>query len=441
MLLAPRPHQIQSRLSRSIASSSIKTFLLLSTVCSCLAIEFLNGEDWPRWRGPRGNGTWRGPKLAHSWPQRGLQRRWVQTVGSGYSGVTVAGSRVITMDRLTEPDEIERVVCFDARTGDPRWTYRYPVKYGDLPYGSGPRSASTIFQNRVYSLGVMGNLSCLSAEDGNLIWSLDLRQQYQGRLPTWDYAASPLIFGEALIVQPGGPEGNSVVALDRRSGGEIWKNLSDQAGYATPIIVRHNGRQQLICWSPSHIRGLDPRSGKLLWKIPYEVRLGVSIATPIFAEGLAFVSGYWAGSKAIRLDTESGEAALLWEENRFLRALMSQPLYRGGYGYLLDKRHGLTCFQLATGKKIWDDSNRMTPSGQNPHASLVWLDDLDHAIILNSDGDLILARLSPEGYKELARANIVGETWAHPAFAGAHVYARSKTELVSVHLPLAEPKQ
>ena len=345
------------------------------------------------------------------------------------------------MDRLTKPEEVERVLCFDAGTGDPLWTHRYPVEYGDLPYGSGPRSAPTVFQERIYTLGTMGNLSCLSAEDGNLIWSADLRQRYQGRLPTWGFAASPLIHGDTLIVQPGGPEGSSIVALDRRSGREIWKSLGDRAGYATPIIVEHNGHQQLICWSPSHIRGLDPRSGKLLWKILYEVRLGVSIATPIFAEGLAFVSGFWAGSKAIRLDPKSGEAELLWEENRFLRALMSPPLYRGGYGYLLDKRHGLTCFHFATGKKIWDDSNQMTPSSQNPHASLVWLNDLDRALILNSDGDLILARLNPEGYQELARANIVGETWAHPALTGTHVYARSNTELVSVQLPQAGPEE
>ncbi len=441
MVFALWPCRIQSRPSLSIDSPNFKTFLLFLTVFSCLSLESLHGEDWPRWRGPRGDGTWRGPKLAHSWPQGGLERQWVQTVGSGYSGVSVAGNHVITMDRLAKPEEVERVLCFDATSGDPTWTYQYPVKYGDLQYGSGPRSAPTIFQDRVYSLGAMGNLSCLSSEDGNLIWSLDLHQQYQGRLPTWGYAASPLIQGDTLIVQPGGAEGNSVVAFDRRSGREIWKNLEDQAGYATPIIVRHNGRQQLICWSPSHIRGLDPQSGRLLWEIPYEVRLGVSIATPIFIEGLVFVSGYWKGSKAIRLDADSGAAELLWEEDHFLRALMSQPLHRGGHGYLLDKKHGLTCFQLTTGKKIWDDSNQMTPSGQNPHASLVWLDDQDRTMILNSDGHLILARLNPAGYQELARANIIGETWAHPAFAGSHVYARSNTQLVSVQLPLVGPEK
>ena len=117
---------------------------------------------------------------------------------------------------------------------------------------------------------------------------------------------------------------------------------------------------------------------------------------------------------------------------------MSQPLVRDGYVYLLDKRHGLTCFRLATGKKLWDDDNRMTPKGRNPQATMVWTGDEDRAIVLNSDGDLVLIRLNPEGYQELARANIIGPTWAHPGYAGNCVYARSDTEIVCVLLPQAD---
>ncbi|MBI1913247.1 MAG: hypothetical protein HYS12_00590 [Planctomycetes bacterium] len=117
---------------------------------------------------------------------------------------------------------------------------------------------------------------------------------------------------------------------------------------------------------------------------------------------------------------------------------MSAPLYQAGYGYLLDKRHGLTCFELKTGRKLWDDAGRTTPKGRNPQATLVWAGAGDRALILNSEGDLILARLSPAGYVELSRANIVSPTWAHPAYAGGCVYARSDSELVCVELPAAD---
>ena len=159
--------------------------------------------------------------------------------------------------------------------------------------------------------------------------------------------------------------------------------------------------------------------------MPYEITYGVAIAEPICREGLVLVCGYWNGSKAIRLGSQPQQAELAWEENKFLRGLMSQPLYRDGYVYLLDKQYGLTCFELTTSKKLWDDDNQMTPRGRNPHASLVWLGDVDRAITLNSEGDLVLARLNVTGYHEQPRTNIIGFTWAHPAFAGSRVYACS----------------
>ena len=166
--------------------------------------------------------------------------------------------------------------------------------------------------------------------------------------------------------------------------------------------------------------------------------MAVTIATPIFHDNVVLVSGYYEGSKAIQLTEGSTEASILWEDRRNLRGLMCQPLYREGYGYLLDKRHGLTCFELKTGKKIWDAANRMTPKGRNPQATMVWLGDEDRVIVLNSDGELILARFNPEGYQEQSRTKIIDPTWAHPAYAAGRVFARSDTEIVCVPLTLAD---
>ena len=114
---------------------------------------------------------------------------------------------------------------------------------------------------------------------------------------------------------------------------------------------------------------------------------------------------------------------------------MSQPLYRDGHVYLLDKQHGITCFELASGRKLWDDKNRLTPRGRNPHASLVWLGDSDRFIALNAEGELVQGRFRPGGYEETSRTKVIGFTWAHPAFAGEHVFARSDEELTCVRLP------
>jgi hypothetical protein len=386
--------------------------------------------------------------------------------------VSVADGRVVTMDRRMDPVEVERVLCFDAATGRPVWEQKYPVTYGKLDYGNGPRAAPTVYGGRVYTLGTVGHVCCIDTATGKLIWSHDMIRNFAARQPEWGFAASPVIFENLVIVHTGADPNGSFIAFDRATGKEVWRSVADPAGYCTPILIEHAGRQQLVCWTPENVCGLDPRTGERLWSVPYKVTMGVSIATPVFRDGLVFVSGYWEGSKAIRLGRGPAEHELAWEENRWLRGLMSQPLVRDGYAYLLDKHHGLVGFELATGKKLWDDGNQMTPRGRNPQASMVWLNaesegvagvesssprpalptnylkaggsksrlqPPDRAIILNSDGDLILARINPTGYHEQSRTNIIrpterGPIWAHPAYAGNHVFARSDAELVCVSL-------
>lgn len=423
---------------------------------ACLLVATASAEDWPRWRGPRGDGTWQAPPLAETWPDGspdgGPKQLWRQPIGGGYAGVSVVGNRVVTMDRQTEPNEVERIVCLDADTGRELWAHAYAVEYGKLDYGNGPRAAPTIFDGRVYTLGALGHVCCVEFDTGRLLWSVDTVKEHKAVIPTWGLAASPVIDGDRVIVHVGAKRGGCLLALDRGNGRVVWRGGDDPAGYCTPIFIEHAGKRQLICWTPEHIVGHDPADGAVLWKVPYKVNLGVSIATPIFHEGLVFVAGYWDGSKAIRLGDDPRDAELAWEDSRDLRGLMSQPIYDRGRAYLLDKAKGLTCFELSSGKKLWDDGHRMTPRGRNPQASLVWLDASDaapksenqkkgnddsqarRAIILNSEGDLILARLGAGGYEETARANIIGKTWAHPAYAGKRCYARSDTEIVAVEL-------
>jgi len=201
----------------------------------------------------------------------------------------------------------------------------------------------------------------------------------------------------------------------------VWRSLPDPAGYATPVLTEHRGRPLLVCWTPTNVRGLNPRTGLLLWTVPLRGDLRTAIATPICADGNCSGKRLLRGDEgdqARRLPTATTPA---WQDKRNLRGLMSAPLHRAGYGYLLDKRHGLTCFELKTGTKVWDDAAARRPRAQPPGATLVWAGAGDRALILNSEGDLILARLSPAGYNELSRANIIGPTWAHPAYAGGCV--------------------
>ena len=386
-------------------------------------------EDWPRWRGPRGDGTWHGPRLPNTWPAEGLKTAWKRDIGGGYGGISVLGSRLYLMDFQKEPQPQERVHCFDTQTGEPLWMERYPVDYKGLDYPNGPRITPTIDGDRIYTIGSVGHAYCFDAATGRVIWHKNPQSDYKVKLSAWGVAASPVIF-EDLV------DNGCLIAFNKLTGQEVWRAGKDPCGYSTPIVIDSPSGKQLVLWSPKHVLGFDPRTGGEYWRIPYEVTYGVSIATPIYHEGILVVCGYWEGSKAIRLGKSPTEAKLEWEENKNLRGLMSQPLYRDGLGYLLDKQLGLTCFELATGKKLWDDKHEMTPRGRNPQANLVWLDagKSDRTIVLNSEGELILARLNREGYHETSRTKIIEPTWAHPAFAGNRVYARNDTQLVCVEL-------
>jgi len=435
-----------SRTSLLVAVAGISAVATMFPAPTCTA------SDWPQWRGPTGDGMWVGaPKISADWPEDGLPVVWRVEVGGGYAGVTVADGRVFLFDRHVERgpgdpkngrpqgpilSERERLLCLDAETGRELWEFAYPETYGDLDYGNGPRAAPTVAGDLILTLGAFGKLHCLRVADGSTVWSKDLVKDFGGRPPTWGYSASPLVRDDGVVVVSGGDNDRSVLSLERSSGKLQWGSLSDKAGYTLPVAVQRDRHTQLVCWTPSHVRGIDARDGRALWEYPYEITYGVSIATPIIHDGIVLVCGYWHGSRAIQLGERSTDATLKWEEDRYLRGLMSQPLYRDGHVYLLDKQYGLTCFELATGTKLWDDGNTLTPRGRNPQASFVWLNDEDRILALNAEGELVLARINPQGYSEEARAKIIGPTWAHPGFSGRYVFARSDTELVCIELPL-----
>lgn len=391
--------------------------------------------DWPRWRGPSGDGRWNPGTIPEDWDRREPTQLWERPVGGGFGGVSVAGGRVYVLDRQKQPAEVERLLCFSVEDGREIWHAAWEVSYGKMDYGTGPRTAPTVHEGRVYALGATGVILCADAATGRQIWKRNTVVEFGAKTPTWGFAASPFIDADRVLLHVGAGERGALLALNRFTGEEVWRGGIDRAGYCTPQIISHAGQRQLILWGPEHIQSLVPETGALHWKHPYKITYGVSIAQPVYHEGVLLVSGYWHGSKALKLGAKPEDVSLLWENETDICGLMAAPLLKDGVAYLLDKNRGLQAIEIKTGRILWSDDNTLSPADRNPQMSLVWMAEARGlAALLNSQGELVFVGLSPAGRRELVRRQLLGRTWAHPAFAGKRVFARSDSQLVAWQL-------
>lgn len=409
---------------KTLGQLALSLTCLIGTVTSLFATE----KEWSRFRGPNADGVWNPKNIPHL---RELQKsepvqKWQQTIGAGYAGVTIANGKAYVMDYHKSPKEIERTLCFNVADGKLLWSHSWEVNYDGLAYGSGPRASVTLHEGKAYAIGALGHLFCFNAENGKVLWTQDTRETLGAKPPQWGFAASPLIHQNLVILHLGAEPEGTVLALHRDTGKEVWRTGKDAAGYSTPMIFPVNGKEALVQWTPEHVFALDPLTGKLHWSFPYSIRYGVSIAQPIYHENILLVSSYWHGTRALTWNQPDQEPTLLWSTEDKLQGLMSQPLYRDGVVYLLDRNEGICAFELKTGKYLWNDEHLLTPKDRNPQISLVWVNQKEGILGgLNAMGEWVLAKVSKEGIEEIARHQVSGKTWAHPAFTPQGLIVRT----------------
>jgi outer membrane protein assembly factor BamB len=422
----------------------VVAFLLL-TICHTA-----RADEWPQWRGPNRDGVWKETGLVEKFPAPRLKLRWRAPLSSGYSGPTVADGRVIVMDRIDLPKQIERVLAFDARSGKELWTHSYDCVYSGVQYVAGPRASVSIDEGRAFSLGTMGHLFALDAAKGDVLWQKDLLKEYKIRMPIWGIAASPLVTGDLVIVQIGGEDGACLVAFDKRGGAEKWRALDDDASYSAPILIQQAGRTVLVCWTGNSIAGLDPASGKVYWRHPFEIsRMIISIATPVVERNRLFVSSFYDGSLMLKLATDKLAVEPLWrrrgpdeKQTDGLHSIISTPYLQGDYVYGVDSYGELRCLDANTGERIWESRDAVP---RQRWATIHMVKNGERIWMFNDRGELIISRLSPRGFQEISRAKLIDPTteqlrrgdgvcWSHPAYAYKCVFARSDKELVCASL-------
>jgi outer membrane protein assembly factor BamB len=379
-------------------------------------------ESWPDFRGPGRDGRYSDAPIRTDWPKEGLPRLWKQPIGPGYASFVVANGRAFTIEQRRRE---EVVAAYDVETGRELWTNRWTAEFVESMGGNGPRATPTYHDGRLYALGAIGELRCLDASTGAVVWHRNILVDNDATNLAWGMAAAPLIVDDSVVVLPGGAGGRSVVAYHRATGEIVWTSLDDRQAYTSPMLVTLGGMRQILVVSATRVVGLTTDGGRLLWEYPWVTDMGINVAQPVLLDGdRVFISaGYDHGAAAFQVTHEGDRftARSVWESRTMKNKFSSSLLYRG-HLYGLDESI-LACVDAATGQLKWK-------GGRYGYGQVMLAGD--HLIVLTEDGDVVLVNATPERHEEVARFSaIAGKTWNHPVIADGRLLVRNIREMAA----------
>lgn len=401
---------------------------------------------WPQYRGPGGDGIIDAAAgdlsdVDLNWNDNPPKVLWKTPTPLGFSSFAVADGKAITLvARADDSGElVETCVALDAKTGKEIWSYAmsesgYGHDGGNAGAignrgGDGPRSTPTIDGDFVYVYDAQLLLVCLNAKDGKLVWKVDVLNDHAGRNITWCSAMSPVIVDDRVIVAGGGA-GQSIIALDKRTGSIDWKTGDYKITHATPVVRDVNGQRQMIFFMQSGLVAIDPTDGRQRWQTPFPYRVS-SAASPVTVGNLVYCSaGYGVGAGLFEI-SDAMSVKEIWRKPNRLMNHWSTPVVRDGhlYGLFEFKKYGkapLQCVELATGEIKWSQR------GYGPGNCILAGDKL---VVLSDAGELVIVAATPDRYQELSRAKILsGKCWSTPAYSDGKLFVRSTEEGACVSL-------
>ncbi len=383
--------------------------------------------DWPQWRGPSRSAVSPETGLLRSWPAAGPPRAWTASnLGAGFGSIAVSRDRIFVQGMRNSQSVVS---ALNRADGMLVWTK--PIgRAGDNDRGPGPRGTPTVDGDRMYVLTENGDLASLRVQDGGIVWQRNILQEFGGRNIDWLISESPLIDGNNVIISPGGRSAG-MAALDKMTGKTVWvsKELSDRAGYSSPIVADVQGVRTIMTLTGEAGIGVRASDGKLMWRHPAVSNSTANIATPVFFDNKVFYSSdYGTGGALLALRAQNGEVRA--QEVYFTRDMQN---HHGGLvvvnGYLYGFHNAiLTCLEFATGKVMW--RNRSVGKGSVAYA--------DGSLYLLSENNVVgLADASPAGYRETGRFRIPEQgwpSWAHPVVSGGRLYIRDQGILTAYNI-------
>lgn len=403
------------------------------TLCLVLALvgfgaDILRAEDWPVWRGPRGDGSSLEKEVPTQWSATNNIAWKTAVPGEGHSSPIVCGERIFLTTALKETEE-RVLLCFDRKAGSLLWqqtVLRAPleVKHRENTYASATPATDG---EKVYVTFLDGKEVVVAAYDlqGKQVW-LSRPGTFQSE---WGFCHTPVLFEDKVIVDFDSKGENFIVALARADGRIVWKTQRENGtqSYSPPLIRELAGRLQLVQPGNKAVTSYDPRTGKRLWVVdgPSEDCL----ITPVYNEqaGLVLSSSSWPKQVllAIKPDGQGNVTSnkVAWSTATGAPYICS-PISVGDW-FLTASANSkeVFCCEARTGKVLWHEK-----TGQH-HASPVKANGLVY--FLNDDG--VANVIKPGPTFELAARNELGEkTFASPAISGGQIFLRGFKHLYCI---------
>ncbi|MFI5377935.1 MAG: PQQ-binding-like beta-propeller repeat protein [Tepidisphaerales bacterium] len=397
--------------------------------------------DWAQWRGPNRDGhVPAGEKVPATLPAE-IKPRWRIPIGEGYSSPVVAGgtsaARVFYSD-LQGGKEVMHAV--EAATGKEVWQSPLDSVFKD-DWGQGPRCTPVVDGPLVFAQSCRGELQCLSAAEGKLLWRKNYVQDFgaifmgetgpAAGATRHGNTGSPVVDGDHLIAQAGGLKGAGLVCFNKAGGEVVWKSQNDTAGNAAPVIATLGGVRQVISFTALGLIGVDAGDGTLLWRVPLNTRLGRHVTTPVVVDNLVIVGSYQLGLTAVKISRDGGnfKAEPAWT-SRELAANFASPVAVGGHVYGVGLRKNVYCVEARTGKVAWSQTGLLGAGGDRAFATFMVMGG--KILMLTDAGELILFAASPAGFEPAGRVQACGATWCSPAYADGVLYLRDAKSLLCV---------
>jgi outer membrane protein assembly factor BamB len=381
--------------------------------------------DWPAWRGSRRDARSDETGLLGSWPEGGPKLLWkMEGLGEGYSTPSIAGNLIYVMGNK---DGQEWVLALDrTKQGEGVWGVPTgPIEHGGGGY-PGPRSTPTVDGNRVFALGLSGELVAFDAKSGKILWRQNLVKDFGGKVGGWGYCESVLVDDKWLLCTPGGDE-TTIVALLKTNGKPVWQAaLGDTAGYSSILPIQVEGVKQYVQFTAQGVVGVNAKNGDLLWRYERPANGTANCSTPVFSGDSVFAaSGYGTGGGLahIKRNRKKWDATEVYFTPE-MKNHHGGMVFVDGYLFGSDDPGVLRCLDFKTGKSMWQDRS----CGK---CSLVYADGMLYC--RSEQGLMSLVRATSSGFELKGRFEQPERSdrnaWPHPVVAGGRLYLRDQGKL------------